>query len=102
MTILDPDGSVDTYYLEPGDVYFVPRAYPHQIEVIGDEPIHFLHLLRPADPRRHRLPRLRLGLLAARCSRRSSACRWPTLPELPFTPIDPLIVGKPNPIDPVA
>jgi oxalate decarboxylase len=42
MSILDPDGGLDTYYLEPGDVHFIPRAYPHQIEVVGDEDVHFL------------------------------------------------------------
>jgi oxalate decarboxylase len=42
MTILNPDGTWDTYLLSPGDVYFVPRAYPHQIEVIGAEETHFL------------------------------------------------------------
>ena len=42
MSILDPDGSLDTYRLEAGDVYFVPRAYPHQIEVVGEEDVHFL------------------------------------------------------------
>ncbi len=42
MTILDPDGRLDTYLLEPGDVYFVPASYPHHIEVIGDDDIHFL------------------------------------------------------------
>lgn len=39
---MDPDGSVDTYVIGPGDMYFIPSAYPHQIEVIGDQEIHFL------------------------------------------------------------
>lgn len=42
MSVMDPDGSVDTYTLKAGDVYFVPAAYPHQIEVIGNEDIQFL------------------------------------------------------------
>jgi oxalate decarboxylase len=43
MTILDPDGSTDTYTLKPGDMYFIPAAYPHQIEVLpeGGDKIHF-------------------------------------------------------------
>ncbi|ORX35467.1 RmlC-like cupin domain-containing protein [Kockovaella imperatae] len=43
MTILDPDGSTDTYTLKPGDTYYIPPAYPHQIEVLpeGGDHIHF-------------------------------------------------------------
>jgi oxalate decarboxylase len=29
MSVMDPDGSVDTDILKPGDCYFVPVAYPH-------------------------------------------------------------------------
>ncbi len=44
MTILSPDGvnSLDTYKLKPGDVYFVPRAYPHHIENIGQTEVIIL------------------------------------------------------------
>jgi len=38
MTVMDPDGTLDTWYLKEGDVYFIPRAYPHHIEVIDDLP----------------------------------------------------------------
>jgi oxalate decarboxylase len=101
MSILDPDGTVDTYTLEPGDMYFVPRAYPHQIEVIGDGPIHFLVFFdqpTPAD----------IGFRASASvfSREvlSAAFGVPVadLPVFPFTPIDPLIVDRVNPVDPVA
>lgn len=100
MSILDPDGTVDTYLLGPGDVYFVPRAYPHQIEVVGDEEIHFLVFFDQPTP----------GDIGYRASgsvfsREVLAASFgipvDQLPELPFTPIDPLIVGKVNPIDPV-
>ena len=37
MTVLDPDGSLDTYELEPGNAYFIPRAYPHHIEIVGNQ-----------------------------------------------------------------
>lgn len=39
---MDPDESVDTFMLVPRDVYFIPASYPHQIEVVGDNKIHFL------------------------------------------------------------
>ncbi|MEQ9618596.1 MAG: cupin domain-containing protein [Deltaproteobacteria bacterium] len=42
MTLLSPRGDVDTYKLEEGDVYFIPRAYPHHIENIGGDELHFL------------------------------------------------------------
>ncbi len=50
MTILSPDGSVDTYTLDKGDVYFVPRAYPHHIENIGREDLHFLVFFDQSTP----------------------------------------------------
>jgi len=42
MTVLSPDGDVDTYELKRGDVYFIPKAYPHHIENIGKADLHFL------------------------------------------------------------
>lgn len=43
MTIQDPDTSTDTDTLKPGDMYYTPAAYPHQIEVLpeGRKDIHF-------------------------------------------------------------
>ncbi|HLB33447.1 MAG TPA: hypothetical protein VJK54_04355 [Chthoniobacterales bacterium] len=31
-----------TYVLEPGDAYFIPRAYPHHIENLTYKDLHFL------------------------------------------------------------
>ncbi|MDW4736295.1 cupin domain-containing protein, partial [Escherichia coli] len=42
MTVQNPDGSIDSWELAPGDVYFIPRAYPHHIEVLDNDEIHFL------------------------------------------------------------
>lgn len=100
MSILDPDGSVDTYELSPGDVYFVPRAYPHQIEVIGEEEIHFLIFFDQPTPGD-------VGYRASACavSRPVLAATFgiaqSTLPRFPFTPSDPLLVSRANPSDPV-
>lgn len=41
MSILNPSGAVDTYTMEEGDIYFIPKAYPHHIENLGSS----LHLL---------------------------------------------------------
>jgi oxalate decarboxylase len=37
MSILSPDGNVDTYIMEEGDIYFIPKAYPHHIENLSLE-----------------------------------------------------------------
>jgi oxalate decarboxylase len=42
MTILNPNGAKETYTLKPGDVYFIPKAYPHHIENLENTPLHFL------------------------------------------------------------
>ena len=101
MTILDPDGRLDTYLLEPGDVYFVPASYPHHIEVIGDDDIHFLVFFDQATPAdigyRAAASAYSPEVLAATFS--VPLANWPALP---FTPEDPLIVAKQNPSDPVA
>jgi oxalate decarboxylase len=98
MSVLDPDGNVDTYCLEAGDAYFIPRAYPHQIEVVGDEEIHFLVFFDQPTP--------------GDIGYRASASAFPSrvlasvfgvsggeLPKFPFTPVDPLIVERRNPLD---
>jgi oxalate decarboxylase len=99
MSIMDPDGSVDTYTLKPGDMYFIPAAYPHQIEVLGDEEIHFLIFFDQPTP----------GDIGYRASASAFSPRTlasvfgvseQDLPNFPFTPIDPLIVSRENPVDP--
>ncbi|WP_250030859.1 cupin domain-containing protein [Paractinoplanes maris] len=101
MTILNPDGTSDTFELHPGDVYFIPRSYPHQIEDIGDGDIHFLIFFDQPMPRdigyRAALSALRPDVVAT-----EFGIAPEDLPKLPFTPADPLIVGRFNPIDPVA
>lgn len=100
MTILDPDGSLDTYLLEPGDTYFIPRAYPHQIEVIGDDEIHFLVFFDQPVP-----GDVGYRLSASAFSRQTLAATFgvseDVLPQFPVTSVDPLLVSKPNPTDPV-
>ena len=43
MSIMSGDGSIDTYTMEAGDIYFIPKAYPHHIENLNDK--QDLHLL---------------------------------------------------------
>jgi oxalate decarboxylase len=101
MRVLDPDGTLDEYELSPGDVYFVPRAYPHHIEDIGPDDINFLIFFdqpMPGD--------IGYRATASAFSREALAAgfglRERDLPQFPFTPVDPLIVSRVNPVDPVA
>lgn len=42
MTVQSPGGGAETYELNAGDVYFIPRAYPHHIENLRDDEMRFL------------------------------------------------------------
>lgn len=100
MRVLDPDGTLDEYVLGPGDVYFVPRAFPHHIEVLGEDDIHFLIFFDQAMPAdigyRASASAFSREVLAA-----SFGMSERDLPRFPFTPVDPLFVARANPRDPV-
>jgi oxalate decarboxylase len=98
MTVLDPDVTIDTWHLNQGDVYFIPRAYPHHIEVVDAPDLHFLIFFDQPTP----------GDIGYRTSisaysREVLAATFNThiddLPEFPFTKSDPLIVTRNNPLD---
>lgn len=98
MTIMNPDGSLDTWTMTTGDMYFIPRAYPHHIENIGTDDWHFLIFFDqpfPAD--------IGYRASASAYSREVLAAAFNThiddLPNFPFTPADPLIVDRRNPLD---
>jgi len=98
MTIMEPDGTVDTWRLTEGDVYFIPRAYPHHIEVVGSDDINFLIFFDQPTPGD-------IGFRASGSaySRQVLAATFNThlsaLPALPFTNTDPLIVTRTNLVD---
>jgi len=98
MTVQSPDGSADTYELEPGDVYFIPRAYPHHIENLGSSQVHFLIFFDTPDVQDigfsgavpafdGRLVGPTLGITAEQYA------------KIPRRPADVLLVGKCNPVD---
>jgi oxalate decarboxylase len=98
MTIMNLDGTLDTWRLTTGDMYFIPRAYPHHIENIGSDDWHFLIFFDqpfPAD--------IGYRASASAYSREVLAAAFGThvddLPAFPFTPADPLIVDRRNPVD---
>ncbi|CAN5240537.1 cupin domain-containing protein [soil metagenome] len=98
MTVMGPDGAIDTWHLTQGDVYFIPRAYPHHIEVTQSPGWHFLIFFDqpfPAD--------IGYRASASAYSREVLAAAFDThlddLPQFPFTATDPLIVTRTNPLD---
>ncbi len=99
MTLMNPDGSLDTWYLQEGDMYFIPRAYPHHIEVFDAPDLHFAIFFdqpTPAD--------IGYRASASAFSREVLAATFNVhiddLPNFPFTNADPLIVRRINPVDP--
>lgn len=99
MRVLAPDGTLDEYELRPGNVYFIPRAYPHHIEALTDEGVDFLIFFDQPTPGdvgyRATATAFSREVLAA-----SFGIRESDLPPLPPTPVDPLIVRRRNPRDP--
>lgn len=98
MTVMGPDGSLDTWYLNQGDVYFIPRAYPHHIEVVDCPGWHFLIFFDQPMPGdigyRASLSAYSREVLAATFN-----VHIDDLPKIPFTNTDPLIVTRNNPLD---
>ena len=47
MSILSPSGNVDTYVMEEGDLYFIPKAYPHHIENLMTDSLEILIFFEP-------------------------------------------------------
>ncbi len=98
MTVQSPGGSFETYELHPGDIYFIPRAYPHHIENLDGTEVHFLIFFDTPDVQD-------IGLTGA----------IPGFPEkiiapvlgiaedqvsrIPRLPSDLLLVGRVNPLD---
>ncbi|CAH1672194.1 cupin domain-containing protein [Chelatococcus asaccharovorans] len=96
MTILNPDASTDSWDLAPGDVYFIPRAYPHHIEVLGADEMHFLIFFdqpMPGDIGIRTVPAaFAPGVMAA-----ALGISQDQLPAFPHIVADPLIVARVNP-----
>lgn len=98
MSILSPNGTVDTYEMNEGDIYFIPPAYPHHIEnmTTGELKLFiFFDQAMPSD----------IGLTASVKSNSnevlSSGLGVPNklFEELPTYYEDLFIVNKVNPVD---
>ncbi|MEQ1942587.1 cupin domain-containing protein [Mesorhizobium sp. VNQ89] len=96
MTILDPDGGTDTYTIGPGNTYFIPRAYPHHIENVGEGTAHlliFFDQVFPGDVGYRTL----IDMFPRPVVAATLGIAEKDLPEFPFTQIDPLLVDRINP-----
>ncbi|NYF16139.1 oxalate decarboxylase [Microbacterium sp. AK009] len=99
MRVLGPDGTLAQYELEPGQVYFIPRAFPHHIETLGEDGLDFLIFFDQPTP-----GDIGYRATGSAFSREVLAGSFGIperdLPPLPYTPVDPLIVERGNPRDP--
>ncbi len=98
MTVQSPGGSFETYELHPGDIYFIPMAYPHHIENIDGTEVHFLIFFDTPDVQDIGLTGAIPGFpssIIGPClgiSEDQVAC-------IPKLPADLLLVSRINPLD---
>lgn len=50
ISVLHPSGKIDTFEINPGDVYFIPKAYPHVIENLSKKELIILVFFDQAMP----------------------------------------------------
>lgn len=99
MSVLSPSGVVDTYVMNEGDLYFIPKAYPHHIENLGPGDLRILVFFDNAMPED-------IGFSGSVKSFPvevlSSSLKFPSekINELPTDYADLLIVNRVNPVDP--
>lgn len=98
MTVQSPDGSAETYELSEGDMYFIPRAYPHHIENLTEDEMHFLIFFDTPDVQD-------IGLTGAiptfprRLVSPTLGLTEEQVLQIPHSPSDLLLVSKTNPVD---
>lgn len=101
MTIISPSEKIDTYIIEEGDVYFIPKAYPHHIENLNaDQELKILIFFDQPMPRD-------IGFTGSIRSYSDDVLGASTnmdprfFESLPKYYVDAFIVEKTNPVDPV-
>ena len=98
FTVLKDIGDCLQVEKRQGDMYFIPRAYPHHIEVFDAPDLHFCIFFDQPTPGdigyRASISAYSREVLAATLRIHIDA-----LPNFPFTKEDPLIVNRRNPLD---
>lgn len=98
MSILSPSGKIDTYEMEAGDIYFIPKAYPHHIENLKSSELHLLIFFDQSMPQD-------IGFTGSVKSSSDEVlsgvmhCKKEIFEQLPTYYEDRFIVKKKNPID---
>jgi oxalate decarboxylase len=102
MTVKSPAdgaGALDTYEIGPGDMYFIPKGYPHHIENLGSDELHFLIFFDRAMPEdigyTGGIPAFPRRMVAPTLGTTERA-----LPRYPEPAADAMIVKKRNPVGP--
>lgn len=98
MSILSPSGKVDCYEMQAGDIYFIPKAYPHHIENLQSSELHLLIFFDQSMPED-------IGFTGSVKSFSDDAlaavmhCEKKIFATLPTYDEDLFIVKKKNPLD---
>lgn len=98
MSILSPSGNIDTYEMKEGDIYFIPKAYPHHIENLESTKLHLLIYFDQSMPQD-------IGFTGSIKSYPSEVlskvmhCKKEVFESLPIYYEDLFIVNKKNPLD---
>jgi oxalate decarboxylase len=98
MSILSPSGKIDTYRLETGDIYFIPKAYPHHIENIENTNLHMLIFFDQAMPQDVGFTGS-LKSFPEKVLSKALDCNQEIFAKLPTYYKDLFIVEKKNPLD---
>ena len=98
ITIQSPDSSSETYELHPGDIYFIPRAYPHHIENLDGTEIRFLIFFDTPDVQDIGLTGA-IPAVPSRVVEPTLGIRSDVVERIPRLPADLLVVSRINPLD---
>jgi len=99
MTIVSPNGSADTFEMNRGDVYFIPRAYPHHFEDIGEGDLKLLVFFDQVTPGDIGV-RTSVGCYSREVLAATFKVEPSLLPPFPLVTEDPLLVPRINSFDP--
>ncbi len=98
MTVKSPGNSVETYELNEGDIYFIPRAYPHHIENLRGDEMRFLIFFDTPDVKDIGFTG-GIPAFANRVTGSTLNLSEEQTGRIPRLPADLLVVGKRNPVE---